>query len=83
MPHMGLFSLNSMSLESDQATVLAAFPNAHLVTKTSSGGMKIVEHVIRSGMGDDPAVGPQAFSVEKAWRYAAERLERQEGIWRE
>ena len=71
-----------MTLEDDQAAVLAAYPNAHLVTKTTTGGMKIVEHVIRSGVGEDVTVGPQAFSEEKAWRYAAERLERQ-GIWRE
>lgn len=65
-----------MSEESDQAAVLAAYPNAHHETKTSTGGSKIVEHVIKSGLGDDLPVGPQAFSEAKAWRYAAERLER-------
>ena len=64
-----------MSLESDQAAVLAAFPNAHHYVKTSSGGSKIITHQIRSGMEEDQPVGPLAFTEEKAWRYAAERLE--------
>ena len=65
-----------MSVESDQAIVQAEYPNAHHQQKTSTGGGKIVEHIIKSGSGDDLPVGPLAFSEAKAWRYAAERLER-------
>lgn len=68
-----------MTAESDQAAVLAAYPKGHHVEKTSTGGSKIVEHVIKSGFGDDLPVGPWAFSEAKAWRYAAERLELKNG----
>jgi hypothetical protein len=64
-----------MSLESDRAAVLAAFPNAHHHVKTSTGGSKIISHAILSGVEEDLPVGPLAFTEEKAWRYAAERLE--------
>ena len=63
-----------MSAESDQAAVLGTYPKAHLKHKVSTGGSKIQEWVIKSGTGDDLPVGPWAFSEEKAWRYAAERL---------
>lgn len=63
-----------MSVDSDREIVLGAYPNAHHQEKTSTGGGKIVEHVIKSGLGDDLPVGPWAFTEEKAWKYAAERL---------
>jgi len=64
-----------MSQSDDENTVRQIYPHAYSTRTMTTGGCRISEFKIRSGEGDNPPVGPSAFTEAKAWRYASERIE--------